>query len=124
MAVALVVDDSMLIRHTVCRYLEDRGWRVEAATDGGEALQMLSHLRPDLIVTDMQMPAMTGTEFITRVKNSSATANIPIIILCGRNSEPEAKANESRAKCAIYKDIDIVSQLESALTTALGTARA
>lgn len=124
MSVALVVDDSMLIRHTVCRYLEDRGWSVESATDGHEAVALLTRMRPDLIVTDMQMPTMTGTEFITQLKNRSETANIPIIILCGRNSEREAKANESRANCAIFKDIDILAQLDRAVATAMRSANA
>ncbi len=53
---ALVVDDSMLIRHTVCRFLETRGFQVESATNGAEALEMLSRIRPDIIVTDLQMP--------------------------------------------------------------------
>ena len=119
MSLALVVDDSMLIRHTVCRYLEERGWSVETVTDGAEAVQALQHLRPNLIVTDMMMPRMTGSELITELKKHPETAQIPIIILCGRNSEREAKANETRADCAIYKDIDIVKQLDQALTIAL-----
>jgi CheY-like chemotaxis protein len=114
----------MLIRHTVCRYLEERGWSVESATDGREAVAVLSRMRPDLIVTDMQMPAMTGTEFINQLKNSSETAGIPIIILCGRDGEVEARANESRANCAIFKDIDILSQLDRALATAMNAAQA
>ncbi len=109
----------MLIRHMVCRYLEERGWTVESATDGAEAMQALQDLRPNLIVTDMMMPRMTGTDLITELKSRPETACIPIIILCGRNSEREAKANETRADCAIYKDIDIVQQLDHALTTAL-----
>lgn len=124
MAVALVVDDSMLIRHTVCRYLEERGWCVESATDGREAVEVLARVRPDLIVTDMQMPTMTGTELIARLKDCADTATIPIIILCGRNSEHEAKANVGRANCAIFKDIDILSQLDRALSTAMGAALA
>jgi len=68
MSLALVVDDSMLIRHTVCRYLEERGWSVESVTDGSEAVQALQQLRPDLIVTDMMMPRMTGSELITELK--------------------------------------------------------
>ena len=119
MSLALVVDDSMLIRHTVCRYLEQRGWSVESAADGAEAVQVLQRLRPNLIVTDMNMPRMSGSELITALKNDPATAAIPIIILCGRNSEPEAKANENRADYAIYKDIDILSELENALAIAL-----
>ena len=51
--VALVVDDSMLIRYTVCRSLEERGFTVESATNGLEALEVLKRIQPDLIVTDM-----------------------------------------------------------------------
>ncbi len=40
---ALVVDDSMLIRHTVCRFLEERGFIVESATNGVEALEVLNN---------------------------------------------------------------------------------
>ena len=119
MSLALVVDDSMLIRHTVCRYLEERGWNVEAVADGTEAVQALQHMRPNLIVTDMKMPRMTGSELITELKKDPTTAAIPIIILCGRNSEREAKANENRADYAIYKDIDILNQLDHALSIAL-----
>jgi CheY-like chemotaxis protein len=53
---ALVVDDSMLIRHTVCRFLEERGFSVESASQGLDALNILERFRPDLIVTDLQMP--------------------------------------------------------------------
>ena len=53
--VALVVDDSMLIRHTVCRFFEQRGYRVEAATNGHDAVEVLKRIRPDIIVTDMEL---------------------------------------------------------------------
>ena len=69
--VALVVDDSMLIRHTVCRFLEERGFAVESATNGQEALEALKRVRPDIIITDIQMPKMSGSELITAVKNDA-----------------------------------------------------
>src|SRR5438445_11297518 len=75
---ALVVDDSMLIRYTVCRYLEDRGFTVESATNGAEAMDVLSRMHVDLIFTDMQMPKMSGSEFITQLKNKPETAKVPI----------------------------------------------
>ena len=53
---ALVVDDSMLIRYTVCRFLEERGFTVESATNGAEALEVLGRVKADLVFTDMQMP--------------------------------------------------------------------
>ena len=111
----------MLIRYTVCRFLEERGFTVEAATNGAEALQILERVRPDLVVTDMQMPKMSGSELITALKNNPATANIPIIIVAGRASGFDEK--EKRANFAIYKDIDIQGQLEKALEKVMGRAR-
>jgi CheY-like chemotaxis protein len=113
------VDDSMLIRHTVCRFLEERGHSVESAINGEEALPIVKRIRPDIIVTDMQMPRMSGAEFITALKAQPETANIPIIIVAGKNSG--FNANEQRADFAIFKDIDIEAQLEKALEAVLGT---
>ncbi len=117
---ALVVDDSMLIRHTVCRFLEERGFAVESATNGLEALEVLSRVRPDVIITDMQMPRMDGSELITTIKSKPDTAKIPIVILAGRQSGFAGK--EKRANYVIYKDIEIEDQLEKALRVTLGGA--
>lgn len=113
--VALVVDDSMVIRHTICRFLEERGFVVESASDGVEALQVLGRLRPDLVVTDMQMPEMSGGELITALKNNPETAGIPIFIVTGRSSGYDC--NETRAQFTIFKDIEIQEQLEKAVAS-------
>ncbi len=118
MLVALVVDDSMLIRHTVCRFLEERGFSVECATNGQEALEVLQRMQPDLIVTDIQMPRMSGTELITALKANPTTANIPVVIVAGRQSGFEK--TETRAQYSIFKDIDIEEQLAKALEATLG----
>ncbi|MFZ0289237.1 MAG: response regulator [Candidatus Sulfotelmatobacter sp.] len=117
-AVALVVDDSMLIRYTVCRSLEERGFAVESATNGLEALQILERVHPDVIVTDMQMPKMSGSELITALKKNPSTSQIPIIVVAGRASGFDE--TETRANFAIYKDIDIQSQLKKALDAVMG----
>lgn len=110
---ALVVDDSMLIRHCVCRFLEERGFALETATNGQEAMELLKRVHPDLIVTDMQMPKMSGSDLITALKGEPATAKIPVIIVAGRRSGFDE--TEKRANFAIYKDIDIETQLAKAL---------
>jgi CheY-like chemotaxis protein len=117
---ALVVDDSMLIRYTVCRFLEERGFAVESATNGVEALQVLARVQPDLIITDVKMPRMSGTELISALKSKPETAKIPIIIVAGRGSGFDT--SEKRADFAIYKDIDIEGQLEKGLEKVLGKA--
>lgn len=119
-SVALVVDDSMLMRYTVCRFLEERGFAVESATNGVEALEVLKRVQPDLIVTDMQMPKMSGSELITAVKSMPETAEVPIIIVAGRASGFDE--SEKRADFAIYKDIDVEDQLGKALDAVLGRA--
>jgi len=112
--VALVVDDSMLVRYTVCRFLEERGYEVECAVNGSDALEVLARRRADLIVTDMQMPKMSGSEFITVLKSEPATAAVPIIVITGRASG--LCEGDRRADFAISKDIDVDTQLEKALT--------
>ena len=116
--VALVVDDSMLIRYTVSSFLEEHGFTVESATNGVEALEVLARVVPDLIVTDMQMPKMSGSELITALKSKPETAGVPIVIVAGRASGFDEI--EKRANFAIYKDIDIETQLAKALDAVLG----
>jgi CheY-like chemotaxis protein len=100
--------------------LEERGFAVESATNGVEALQLLERLQPDLIVTDMEMPKMSGSELITALKKNPRTAQIPIIIVAGRASGFDEK--ENRADFAIHKDIDIEAQLAKALDAVFGKA--
>src|SRR5258708_8602677 len=110
--IALVVDDSMLIRYTVCRFLEGRGFAVESATNGVEALQILQRVPPDLIVTDMNMPKMSGSELITALKTNPETANIPVIIVAGRASGFHEK--EKRGSFPIHNAIPTQHQPQEA----------
>lgn len=111
--VALVVDDSMVIRHTVSRFLEEHGFAVESASNGMEALEILKRVRPVLLITDMQMPGMDGHELISILKARPETAGIPILVLTGRSIGVDNV--ENRAEFTILKDIDVQEQLEKAL---------
>lgn len=116
--VALVVDDSMLIRYALCRFFEEHGYAVESATNGAEALELLKRVQPDLIVTDMQMQKMSGSELITALKSKPETAKVPIIVVAGKGTgDSEA---EKRANFIVNKDIDIDAQLSRALDSILG----
>ena len=108
----------MLIRHTVCRFLEERGFAVESATNGLEALEVLRRRIPDIIVTDVNMPKMNGPEFIAALRKDAKTAGIPVIVLAGKSSGPGQ--HELHGNFSIFKDIDIEDQLAKALQSALG----
>jgi CheY-like chemotaxis protein len=118
--VALVVDDSMLIRYALCRFLEERDFAVESATNGAEALDVLARLKPDLIVTDMQMQKMSGSELITVLKSKPETAGIPVIVVASKQTDQSQP--ETRANFVICKDIDIDGQLGKALDTVFRNA--
>ncbi|HEY1940071.1 MAG TPA: response regulator [Candidatus Angelobacter sp.] len=110
---AFVIDDSMLIRQTMRRFLEKRGFKVETATDGIAALEALKTCRPDVIFTDLQMPGLSGYELIDALKASSETAHIPVLILAAKPLSGDAQ--ETSAHSMIYKDLNIDAQLKQAL---------
>ncbi len=80
----LVVDDETYIQHVVHLKLSNAGYEVLTASDGEEGLQMATEEQPDLIITDYQMPFLTGLEMCQRLQQNPATASIPVIMLTAR----------------------------------------
>ena len=75
----IVVDDEELIRRIVADELEDEGYDVIQAENGHEALEKYSEFKPDVIVSDVKMPDMTGIEMIREL--SSANSKPPPVVL-------------------------------------------
>jgi CheY-like chemotaxis protein/anti-sigma regulatory factor (Ser/Thr protein kinase) len=82
----LVVDDSPIDRLLAGNLLaQNGGWTVEYASDGQEGLDAIRSQRPDLVVTDMQMPEMNGLELACTVRREFP--NVSIILMTARGSE-------------------------------------
>lgn len=81
----LVVDDDPLLRGSIAMVLEDEGYTVELAADGKKALESVAANRPDVILLDVMMPHMSGTQVLKILKDDSQTANIPILIMTAIN---------------------------------------
>ena len=113
---ALVVDDSMLIRHTVCRLLQKYDFEVESATNGVDALRILTRFRPSVIFTDLEMPKMDGHQLIGSLKARPETFDIPIVVLSAKRS-----LGEPRADVCMKKDTDIHTELLKVLQLTLAT---
>jgi putative two-component system response regulator len=77
----LVVDDNPEIRRTLARVLEIAHYLVHQAENGIEALEILEHLTPDLILSDINMPGMDGIEFCKAVRQNPRWVAIPFIFL-------------------------------------------
>jgi len=80
----LVVDDEKNIVQLARLYLNNEGFRVEAAYDGAQALDKVKSVRPDLVVLDIMMPELDGLSVCRELRKSS---NIPIIILTARGDD-------------------------------------
>jgi len=80
----LVVDDEIHIVHVVAIKLRNNGYEVITAGNGAEAFELVCEEKPDIIVTDFQMPVMTGLELVKKLRQCEATKDIPVIMLTAR----------------------------------------
>src|ERR1700694_611801 len=83
----LVVDDDITIAGMLEQVLSADGHRVTVARDGREALTLIAQDRPDLILTDLDMPRMNGYEVCRRIKQEPATRLLPVLMITGRNAQ-------------------------------------
>jgi CheY-like chemotaxis protein len=93
---------------------------VDSATNGVEAMEHLATRLPVVIITDLEMPKMSGLELIAALQARPETAGIPVVVLAGRRRDSQP-ALDLRASFVIHKETDIEQQLEKALATVLGT---
>jgi DNA-binding response OmpR family regulator len=82
----LVVDDSAAIRHLIADCLRRQGFRVETAVDGRDGFEKAKLAPPHLVLTDYDMPRMTGFELVLALRRDLATREVPIVMLTARES--------------------------------------
>ncbi|MDH7598816.1 MAG: response regulator [Sedimentisphaerales bacterium] len=81
----LIVDDNRENLELLQAYLEDLDCRTITATDGFEALRLVKHGHPDVVLLDVMMPQISGFEVCKRIKSDPATADIPVIMVTALN---------------------------------------
>lgn len=77
----LIVDDSDQVRALLKRVLEDEGHRVKIASNGVEALSVVSEEVPDLVLLDVMMPVMDGLSTLRRLRSEPSTTELPVIMV-------------------------------------------
>jgi adenylate cyclase len=80
----LVVDDTPANIQTLSAILKEKGYQISVATNGRQALDVVSKIRPDLILLDVMMPEMDGFEACKQIKKSAEWHDIPIIFLTAK----------------------------------------
>jgi CheY-like chemotaxis protein len=100
MATILLVEDEEPIQQFIGDLLEEEGYRVQCASDGAQALDLVADRRPDLVLTDLMMPIMNGFELCRRLKDNPVTSGIPIVVMSavGRQQAIECDADDFLGK--------------------------
>ena len=87
----LVVDDDPISRDLLSELFESEGFEVALATDGYEAIDAMRRRRPDLIVSDIVMPNLTGVRLVELLRTQGI--QVPVILLTGMNALPRHLAD-------------------------------
>ncbi len=108
-ALVLVVDDSPVQQTQIQMVLERDGYRVSLANDGLDALRAIEQERPDIVVTDLQMPNMNGLELVSEIK--ARYPNIPVILATAVGSETIASAALQKGASSYVPKSDVATGL-------------
>jgi CheY-like chemotaxis protein len=115
----LVVDDDPEIRDVVRWLLEDEGWTVETASDGRDALERATQVRPALIVLDMGLPILSGEEVAMRLRVYYQEP--PPIVVVSADGRAGEKAARIGAAAYLHKPFDVDDLARVVRRTLAGT---
>lgn len=114
----LIVDDDRLTLTLIRFALKEQRYDVATAMDGLEALDAVKAFRPDLIVLDVQMPKMSGFEFMNELKGIPGGSAIPVIMLTANDNMQDIFLAEG-VKGYLVKPVD-PPELEARIRACLG----
>ena len=119
--VVVVADDSISVRKFVGRMLEKNGYRVILASDGLEAAELIAQHGCHLVITDLEMPRMTGYELMVQLRQSPSTRRIPVMVVTSRaGAKHRDRAMKEGAVAFLTKPVQ-EDQLIEAVEKLIGT---
>tara|TARA_B110000977_G_scaffold193295_1_gene268076 strand:+ start:258 stop:623 length:366 start_codon:yes stop_codon:yes gene_type:complete len=116
----LLVEDNEMNRDMLTRRLERKGFTIEPAGDGEEALKKIAASQPDLVLMDMNLPILNGWATCRELRANPATESLPIIALTAHAmAEDEKKARAAGCNDYTTKPIDfplLLAKIDKLLT--------
>ncbi len=113
----LVVDDSLSQRRALEQMLQDTGFAVQVARDGIEAAELLAHFKPDIILTDLEMPRMNGIELTAHIRARAGIKTVPVIMITSRTTQKHRKmADDAGVNVYLVKPVredDLLEKIQS-----------
>ena len=111
----LIVDDSLSVRNSLLQLMQDAGYRAESARDGIDAIETLRTFRPDVLLTDLEMPNMNGVELTYHVRERADLKGLPIIMITSRSQDKHRRMAEQAGVNAYitkpYNDADLLQTI-------------
>jgi two-component system response regulator VicR len=109
----LIVEDQEDFLDLLKLVASSEGYYAATASDGSEAVELLKHVKPALIVTDLMMPHLDGIGLIEYVKRTPGLKNIPVVVITGASGKEVNKAKGAGAAKVIKKPIEITEFVQS-----------
>lgn len=123
---ALVVDDEFHIVQVVAIKLRNNGFEVLTADNGADAYTLACEQKPDIVITDYQMPGLTGLELIEKLRATPETASIPVIMLTARgfaiDDQQKQKLGVSVCLSKPFSPREVLSTVEDVLRQTAGVS--
>ena len=107
----LIIDDDLAVRESLAEVMEAFGFRTSTASNGLEGLVTIALEAPSAIITDLQMPRMSGLELITALRHTKT--GIPVIVISGSTSTDLAKARQLGAAAAFQKPLPVFDMIDA-----------
>lgn len=109
----LIVEDQKDFLELLKLVASSEGYYAATARDGSEAVELLKHFKPALIVTDLMMPHLDGVGLIEHVKRTPGLKSVPVVVMTGASSKEVNKAKDAGASKVIRKPIEITEFVQS-----------
>lgn len=99
----LIADDDPECQSLLRDFLTDRGYEVTLVSDGVQLYHLTPQIKPDLIISDLDMPGLSGGTAYALLRNVDQTRKIPIIFITGKSEERQARLVEFRPDTPILR---------------------
>ena len=122
MPTILIVDDEAHILRITSMWLRRHGYEIFEATNGAEALELLEHQSIDLVITDMNMPVLSGLDLVRTVRTERGS-DVPFVLLTARCDQEQLAGELSQYGVRIYPKPFVPSRLVEDVGRLLETAQ-
>ncbi len=115
----LIAEDNPDSQQLLQTILESEGFIVTTASDGEKAIDILCEIKPDILVTDLLLPTVSGGDLIRHVRSTANLAQIPIVVISAYGDCYESEALAVGANVVLKKPLDsdllvsVINQLKS-----------